>query len=100
MCDWMDKARIAAAQCWYYEETKHKEVDIVLAEIIARRIAYWMMTAVENQRNADYYRDLLVQCGESIGDRAFIADDGTRSDSIICAKIPEIIKEDYTHSGN
>ena len=51
----------------------------------------WMQTAAQNQRNTDYYRGLLEKCGETIGDRAFIADDGTRSDDVLCAKIPEII---------
>jgi len=56
-----------------------------------------MDTAAQNQRNTDYYRGLLVRCGKTIGDRAFVADDGTRAEDVLCAKIPEIIAADYVH---
>jgi hypothetical protein len=63
------------------------------------RIALWMQTAAQNQGNADYYRGLLVEIGKTIGDRAFIADDGTRREDVLCAKIPEIIAADYVNGG-
>ncbi len=97
--DWMDEARALSASCWYDPETENKEMDVVLAEAIAKRIAAWMQTAAQNQRNTDYYRGLLEQCGKIIGDRAFTADDGTHSDDVLCAKIPEIIETDYVNSG-
>ncbi len=61
-------------------------MDVVLCEAVAERIAAWMDTAAQNQRNADYYRGLLVKCGETIGDNAYIADDGSRSEDVLCAK--------------
>ena len=97
--DWMDEARMIAAQCWCDPETEDKEMDPMLCEAIAQRIAFWMQTAVQNQRNTDYYRELLEQCGKSIGDRAYTADDGTRMEDVLCAKIPEIIAEDYVNGG-
>jgi len=97
--DWMDEARILAAQCWCDPETEHRDMDAVLCEAVAKRIASWMQTAAQEHRNTEYYRDLLVRCGKSIGDRAFIADDGTRSKDVLCAKIPEIIEADYIHGG-
>lgn len=66
---------------------------------VSEQIAYWMETAAQNQRNADYYRELLVRCGKAIGDRAFIADDRTKSEDVLCAKIPEIIETDYVNGG-
>ena len=96
---WMDEARIIAAQCWCDKETETRVVDTVLAEAVAKRIAVWMYTAAQNQRNTDYYRGLLVRCGKAIGDRAFIADDGTRMKNVLCAKIPEIVETDYIEAG-
>ena len=98
--DWMEESRMLAAQCWCDKETENREMDTVLAEAVAKRIAVWMETAAQNQRNADYYRGLLVRCGKTIGDRAFIADDGTRSQDVLCAKIPEIIAADYSNGGD
>lgn len=93
--DWMDEAREIAAQIWCDKRVETRVMDVELAEIIAEKIAAWMQTAAQNQRNTDYYRGLLEQCGNIIGDRAFIADDGTRTDDVLCAKIPEIIAADY-----
>jgi hypothetical protein len=97
--DWMEEAREIAAQCWCDVETSHIIMDSTLAEAVARRIANWMQTGAQNQRNTDYYRGLLIRCGKSIGRRAFTADDGTQSEDVLCAKIPEIIENDYVHSG-
>lgn len=96
--DWMEESRMLAAQCWCDPETEMKEMDATLCEAVAKRFALWMQTAAQNQRNTDYYRGLLEQCGKTIGDRAFTADDGTMSNDVLCAKIPEIIAEDYVNS--
>lgn len=95
--DWMDEARGAAAECWCDPDTMNIVSDPALCEAVAKRIAVWMLTAAQNQRNTDYYRGLLKQCGKIIGARAFTADDGTRTDNVLCAKIPEIIENDYTN---
>ena len=92
---WIEEARKIAAQCWCDIETQDRVMDPVLAEAVANRIALWMETAAQNQRNTDYYRGLLERCGKAIGDRAFIADDGTHMTDVLCAKIPEIIETDY-----
>ncbi len=97
--DWMEEARAMAAQCWCDTETENIEMDVILAEAVAKRIAVWMQTAAQNQGNADYYRGLLVECGEIIGDRAFTTDEGKRRDNVLCAKIPEIIAADYVNGG-
>jgi len=97
--DWMDEARQCAAQCWCDPETENIEMDVFLAEAVAKRIAVWMQTAAQNQRNTDYYRGLLVQCGETIGDRAYITDDGSRAEDVLCENIPEIKATDYAFLG-
>ena len=93
--DWMEEARGLAAQCWCDKETEHMEFDAVLAEAVAKRIANWMETAAQYHRNTDYYRSLIIRCGESIGEEAYIADDGTKSEDVLCAKVPGIIAAKY-----
>ena len=97
--NWMNEARSLAAQCWCDPETEKKEFDSILCEAVAKRIVVWIETAAQNQINADYYRGLLERCGKAIGERAFIADDGTMSTDVLCAKIPEIIETDYVNGG-
>ena len=96
---WMDEARHYAAQCWRDPETKNTPMDPVLCEAVARRIANWMDTAARNQGNTDYYRGLLVKCGEAIGDQAYIADDGTMADDVLCAKIPRLVDAAFCNGG-
>lgn len=91
--DWIEEARYLAAQCWCDEETSNIEMDPRLAESVARRIAAWMDTAAQYARNEEYYRSLVVQCGESIGKEAYIQDDGGISKDVLCAKVPELVKE-------
>ena len=86
--DWMDEGREMAAQCWCDKETEKIVMDPVLAEAVAKRIAYWMQIAAQNDRNTAYYRGLLVKCGESIGKKAYIQDDGGKCEDVLCAKVP------------
>lgn len=92
---WIDTARQIAAVCWEDEETRHIEMDKNLVEAVAKRIAVWMELVAQNSRDKDYYRGLLVKCGEAIGERAYIQDDGGKSEDVLYAKIPEIIESDY-----
>ncbi len=89
---WINEARQLAEQCWRDPDTKHKVMDPVLCESVANRIANWMDTAAQNQRNTDYYRGLLERCGKAIGESAYIADDGSKSEDVLCAKIPELVE--------
>lgn len=54
-----------------------------------------MDIAAQNGRDTEYYRNLLVQCGEIIGEEAYISDDGSVQDDVLCDKIPELIKNLY-----
>lgn len=91
--NWMDEARQAAAQCWCDEETKDRVMDPVLAEAIAKRIAAWMADSAQYASGCDYYRGLLMRCGKAIGGAAYTADDGSIQDTVLCAKIPELVEE-------
>lgn len=52
---------------------------------------HWRVCAARHCRNEDYYRGLVVQIGEHLGDESYIADDGTRSEEVLCAKVPELV---------
>lgn len=58
---WMPEARAAAAQCWCDEETSSIEMDVTLAEAVARRIAAWMDTAAFHARNEEYWRERALK---------------------------------------
>lgn len=63
--------------------------DDTLALVVA-----WVETASQYAKNADYYRSLVVLCGEAIGESAHICDDGrTRSEDVLCAKVPSLVRE-------
>lgn len=89
---WMPEARQMAAQCWCYPETSHLTLDPALAEVVARAIANWMDDSARAHRDISYYRGLLVRCGVAIGPAAYIADDGSRSEDVLCAKVPELVE--------
>lgn len=67
--DWMEEARVIAAQCWCDARVEDREMDVELAEVVAEKIAVWMQTAAKNQRNTDYYKELLEQCVKAIADQ-------------------------------
>jgi hypothetical protein len=90
---WIEEARQIAAQCWCDKETENRQMDPELAEAVAKRISIWMETAAQNQRNTDYYRGLVVRCGEAIGKKAYVADDGSISEDVLCAKVPELVED-------
>lgn len=50
----------------------------------------WRDTAAQFSRDRDYYRGLVVRIGEAIGDEAYIADDGTRMEDVLCEKVPDL----------
>ena len=87
----MEQARIFAAQCWCDEETSGKEMDAVLAEAVARRIAAWMDATAQMARNADFYRNLLDECAKHLGVAVYTSDDGSVQDSPLRLKIPELV---------
>ena len=88
----MEEARATAAQCWCDPETSDRVMDVNLAEAVAKRISHWMQTAAMYAKNAEYYRDLLIECGEAIGKEAYTQDDGGVCEDVLCNKIPELVR--------
>jgi hypothetical protein len=91
MEQYMELARMLAAQCWCDKETSGTEMDTVLAEAIARRISIWMETAYQMARNADFYRGTLDECAKHFGEAAYTADDGTVMGEPLLLKVPELV---------
>lgn len=94
--NYMDEARMIAAQCWCDDETKDRVMDPVLAEAFAKRIATWMHTAATFADGASFYRNLLNSCALNLGPlqhKAFIADDGSLAEDPLRLKIPALVAE-------
>ena len=68
------------------ERLGEKEMKMELSTELA-----WQETAAYAQRGLDYYRSLVVKIGETIGESAYIADDGGTHDDVLCAKVPELV---------
>ena len=56
-----------------------------------REILNWTETAAQYARNSEYYQKLVVSCGTSIGHSAYVCDDGSISEDVLCAKVPKIV---------
>ena len=52
----------------------------------------WEETAAQFCRNMEYYRGLVDRIGRAIGPEAYVADDGSVSEDVLRAKVPEIIE--------
>ena len=72
------------------------EADELQAECerLSREREAWQETARQNQRDADYYRNLVVMIGQQFGVAARTADDGTVMDDVLCAKVPELVSSE------
>ena len=90
-------ATYAIAQGWCEPETANHEMDVVLAQAIAkpvrRLVRGWYDTALQHHRNEEYYRGLVTQIGEMLGEEAYTSDDGTRQEDVLCAKVPELVRQ-------
>ena len=91
--DFMDEARQLASQCWCDPETQDRVMDPPLAEAVAKRIAVWMDTAAQFNRNEDFYRGIVCQVGEMFGNAAKTSDDGSLQDSVLALKVPELVRD-------
>ena len=61
-----------------------------LEQAIAQRNA-WCDTAAQHLKNEDYYRGLVIKIGAMLGPDAYISDDGSVQDSVLCAKVPDLV---------
>ncbi len=53
----------------------------------------WMDSAAMFHRNEEYYRGLVCEIGRMFGDAAYTDDAGELHDSVLCAKVPELVRE-------
>jgi hypothetical protein len=88
---YIEEARQIAAQCWCDDETKHIEMDVVLAEAVAKRIAAWMDSASQFSRNEVFYHGIVTQIGEMFGEAAKTSDDGSIQEDVLALKVPELV---------
>jgi hypothetical protein len=51
----------------------------------------WCETAQQHCRNEDYYRNLVIKIGETLGPEAYVSDDGSVQQDVLCAKVPELV---------
>jgi hypothetical protein len=89
--DFMEEARQMAAQCWCDKETSDRVMDSTLAEAVAKRIASLMWREAQELCNVQYYQGLLDEIAKHLGPSAYVADDGSVSESPIRAKLPELV---------
>jgi len=80
-----------AAQCWCDPRTETRVMDVELATVFAERVDAWIETARQHANNEDYYRGLLDRIGERLGPSAYVSDDGSVQDSVLRAKVPELV---------
>jgi hypothetical protein len=77
--------------------TSNSETGIRMAEAsheqLQRERDAWKESAAQFCRGAEYYRGLLDRIGRAIGPEAYVADDGSVSDDVLRAKVPEIIEK-------
>lgn len=92
MNDYIDEARMMAAQCWCDKANSGKTMDHELAESFARLLANWMADAARHSRNEEWYRGLLMEFGSVLGDEVRRMGDGTLNDEPFPSKIPVEVK--------
>jgi len=67
--------------------------QVVLLAHSERPPTGWEATALQHLKNEEYYRGLLDQIAATIGEPAYVADDGTRMEEPVRAKLPELVAE-------
>jgi hypothetical protein len=63
-----------------------------LIEQLSNELDNWKEAAAQADLNADYYRNLLVQCGQAIGKEAYTCDDGTPQADVLVSKVPGLVR--------
>jgi len=67
-----------------------KELKSRVRELEAEKEG-WKKTAAQHLRNEDYYRGLVHEVGKHFGADAYISDDGSIQQDILCAKVPDLV---------
>jgi len=75
-------------------------MDVDLAEATVDElipiVIDWVEAARQYARNAEYYRGLVIEVGEMFGPAAYVSDDGSVQQDVLCAKVPELVREAFT----
>ena len=61
--------------------------------LLERERDAWIETAAQHCRNEAYYRGLVIKIGETLGKSAYISDDGSEQQDVLCARVPELVQE-------
>jgi len=64
---------------------------IICIENEQRLTSNWTDTAKYHCKNEVYYRDLIQNIGKMFGDEAYVSDDGSKQQDVLCAKVPELV---------
>lgn len=52
----------------------------------------WREECEQANRDRDYYRSLVIRCGEAMGPEAKTTDAGDFVPDVLCAKVPELVE--------
>jgi hypothetical protein len=79
-------------------ENESPDLTTLDREALARMVgklqgerAAWEQTAQQHARNEDYYRGIVQDIGRMLGPEAYISDDGSIQDEVLCAKVTELV---------
>lgn len=53
----------------------------------------WKKTAEQHCRNEDFYRGLVSGIGAQFGEVAYISEDGSKQQDVLCLKVPELVHD-------
>lgn len=74
-----------------YSASLNLPVPASIEEAVRERNA-WIDSAALFHRNEEYYRGLLDEIGSMLGPDAYTSDDGSIRDSVLRAKVPELVR--------
>lgn len=84
-------AREQAAQVWCEDRNKDKPMDADLAEAFAQTLYCWIAAHFNTQVAVDYYRDLLDESAQHLGEAVYFGSGGVKGEEAVHARIPELV---------
>lgn len=66
---------------------------LIMWEYLISQMNGWYDTSCILSRNTDYYRNICVQVGETLGKEAYTCDDGTIVPDVLIDKIVELVEK-------
>ena len=78
---------------WHGNLSKQRVMELYALEMAKkdREIAAWKESAAQFSRNADFYHGLISGIGAQFGEAAYISDDGSKQQDVLCLKVPELV---------